>query len=409
MRLLFIAALSLCALIIDYQIYKHISKRTKRHANSRWINRLYIGYTLTIDLFIFAFIFLVFRWPFYGPHSVSPLPLWLAWLFFLHTIPKCAYFLFHRASKCMGKRLGKWTRRLGLAFALYTAFVLLKGAFYNTTRFEVKYINIESEKIPPAFNGYRVALFSDMHLGNLSRQERFLRAFVEQLNCLRPDMVVHTGDLVNMYAAEITPEVQAILSQLHAPDGVYGVLGNHDMGPYFGKRVAKIGLTPLENTRLVVLRQEEMGWKVLQNESLHIRRGVDSIAIGGLPYPPLPPHFPDSLTNFDLQLATRLLDTTRFNIMLCHTPLVWETMRHTPAFKPIDLLLCGHTHAMQTKIEIGAWKWSPAKWMYPYWSGLYKDDGRYLYVNEGVGYVLYPMRIGGKSEITLITLINKQL
>jgi predicted MPP superfamily phosphohydrolase len=179
------------------------------------------------------------------------------------------------------------------------------------------------------------------------------------------------------------------------------------MGPYFRKRIIKKGLTPSLNTSLIVLRQKEMGWNVLQNESTQIYRNLGSIGLCGVPYPPLPPRFPDSLTNFNPYLATRLLDTTQFNIMLCHTPIVWETMRDTPAFKRVDLILSGHSHAMQAKIETRLWRWSPARFMYKYWSGLYEHDGRYLYVNEGLGYVLYPMRIGGKAEITLITLSSK--
>jgi len=106
-------------------------------------------------------------------------------------------------------------------------------------------------------------------------------------------------------------------------------------------------------------------------------------------------------------LATRQLDSAHFNIMLCHTPKVWETMSNHPALQHIDLTLSGHTHAMQAKIAIKARQWSPAQWMYKYWSGLYEQDGRYLYVNDGLGYVLYPMRVGTKPEITLITLRSK--
>jgi predicted MPP superfamily phosphohydrolase len=299
-------------------------------------------------------------------------------------------------------------RRAGLTLALYAAFLLAKGAFYNVRHFEIKSVTIESKKIPPAFDGYRMALFSDIHLGNLTRQESFLKKFVIQIKQLQPDIIFHAGDLINMYAAEITPKVQAILSQLQAPNGVYSILGNHDMGAYFGKRSEKIGLTPLENTRLVLLRQQEMGWNVLQNESLYIHRESDSIGLCGVPYPPLPPLFSDSLTNFDLRLATRLLDSAQFTIMLCHTPKVWEMMRDTLPLKWVELMLCGHTHAMQAKVKIGTRQWSPAKWMYPYWSGLYERDGHYLYVNEGLGYVLYPMRIGTKPEITLITLQRKK-
>ena len=396
MRMLFITTLVTCALFIDYHIYNHIFRKTEVFSKKRWLRIFFIGYTLTVDLLIFAFIFLAFRWPFYGPHSISPLPLWLAWFFFLNAVPKCVWFLF------------QWMGRWSIALALCTAFFLFKGAFYNTRHFEVKHIKVASSKIPPAFNGYKMALFSDVHLGNLSRQERFLRTFVEQLNQLHPDIVFFTGDLINMYAAEITPEVQSILSQIRAYHGVFSVLGNHDMGPYFGKQAEKLGLTPLENTRQVLIRQREMGWQVLQNESVQIVHIDDSIALCGLPYPPLPPYFPDSLTNFNLPLATRRLDAAQFNILLCHTPKVWETMRNDPAFAPVDLTLSGHTHAMQAKIKAGRRQWSPAAWMYDYWSGLYEENGRYLYVNEGLGYVLYPMRIGSKPEITLITLQSRQ-
>jgi len=301
----------------------------------------------------------------------------------------------------------RWIRRLGMILALYTAFILVKGAFYNAQNFDIRHITVESPKIPPAFDGYRIALFSDVHLGNLSWQESFLNKFVAQVNQLHPDMIVHTGDMVNMYATEVTPLVQAILSQLQAPDGVFGVLGNHDMGPYFKKRIIKTGLTPARNTDLLLLKYEAMKWNVLHNESIKISRKSDTIGLCGVPYPPWPPRFPDSLTNFNAHLATHLLDTTQFNMMLCHTPRIWETMQDSPELKRIDLILTGHSHAMQAKVVLGTRQWSPARFMYRYWSGLYEHKGRYLYVNEGLGYVLYPMRIGGKAEITLITLSSK--
>ena len=59
---------------------------------------------------------------------------------------------------------------------------------------------------------------------------------------------------------------------------------------------------------------------------------------------------------------------------------------------------------MQMKIHVGKWVWSPAQWMYPRWSGLYTEGDKHLYINDGMGYVLYPMRIGTYPELTLITL-----
>ena len=412
MRLFLIATLSLFALIIDYCFYVNITKRAKHHRIRQWVPQTYLGYAIAVDIFIFAFIFLRYRWPFYGPNSISPLPLWLAWFFFLNTIPKCAYFLFFIVSKRVGKRVGKLLRRSGEIVALCLVFLLIKGALYNTRHFEIKEIAIESPKIPHSFEGYRVALFSDIHLGNLSGQKSFLSQFVRHVQHLKPDIILFAGDLVNMYANEITQDVQVILSQMRAPDGVFSVLGNHDMGAYIGRRAEKIASLPRDSIARkqqeeIVKRMHEIGWRVLQNESILIVRKNDSMGLCGVSYPPIPPLFSESLTDFDPVLATQQLDISNFNMMLCHTPKVWEDMGDSPALKQMDLMLSGHTHAMQMKIEIGSRKWSPAKWFYRYWGGLYKRDSRYLYVNEGLGYVLYPMRIGGKPEITIITLIAK--
>ena len=97
----------------------------------------------------------------------------------------------------------------------------------------------------------------------------------------------------------------------------------------------------------------------------------------------------------------RHVSDSTFNITISHTPQNWDEIR---AAGKADLTLSGHVHAMQMKIHLGGKTWSPARWMYPRWSGLYTEDGKYLYINDGMGYVMYPMRIGAYPEITLITL-----
>ncbi len=84
-----------------------------------------------------------------------------------------------------------------------------------------------------------------------------------------------------------------------------------------------------------------------------------------------------------------------------NTPEVWDAAR---ASGPADLTLSGHVHAMQFKIRIGNWAWSPARWMYTRWSGLYEEEGKKLFINDGLGYVMYPMRIGTYPSITIFTL-----
>ena len=75
----------------------------------------------------------------------------------------------------------------------------------------------------------------------------------------------------------------------------------------------------------------------------------------------------------------------------------------------VDITLSGHTHAMQFGIEINdRWRWSPVKYVYKYWAGLYEENGRMLYVNRGLGYHYFPARVGKRPEITLFTLHRKE-
>ena len=90
-----------------------------------------------------------------------------------------------------------------------------------------------------------------------------------------------------------------------------------------------------------------------------------------------------------------------FNITLVHLPQLWGQILETGHG---DLTLSGHVHSMQFKIRPWGRGWSPASWIYEHWSGRYDADGRTLYVNDGTGYVAYPMRLGAWPEVTLFTL-----
>ena len=82
-------------------------------------------------------------------------------------------------------------------------------------------------------------------------------------------------------------------------------------------------------------------------------------------------------------------------------PQLWDNIRE---LHPADLTLAGHVHAMQIAIKVGQWRLSPSMLLYNRWSGLYQEQGQYLYINDGIGYGLFPMRIGARPEITLFEL-----
>lgn len=146
-----------------------------------------------------------------------------------------------------------------------------------------------------------------------------------------------------------------------------------------------------------------MGWRVLEDETIHIRRGDDSIALTGISFTPELQEYRHSANIPDVAIegAYEGVAEGSFNITLVHIPQLWDVIVDKQL---ADLTLSGHVHSMQMKLPIGKRGISPSRVKYKRWSGLYEEDGRWLYINDGVGYVLYPMRIGARPEITLFEL-----
>ena len=136
-----------------------------------------------------------------------------------------------------------------------------------------------------------------------------------------------------------------------------------------------------------------MGWQLLLNENKIVKRGNDSIAVIGVENDGKPP-FP---ALGDLSKSTRGTEGM-FKLLLSHDPSHWR--RKVLPETDIQLMLAGHTHAMQFRLGC----FSPSAWIYPEWGGLYTEDGRGLHVNVGLGSVMIPYRFGAWPEITIITL-----
>ena len=147
-----------------------------------------------------------------------------------------------------------------------------------------------------------------------------------------------------------------------------------------------------------------MGWHVLQDSTCYLHRGADSISLSGFAFDP---QFKKERHDRVLPLSSaekgyRDVPAALYNITLVHIPQHWDEIREVGYG---DLTLSGHTHAMQLKLRLGEGRgWSPARLIYPRWGGRYDEQGSTLYINDGIGYVIYPMRIGARPEITLITL-----
>lgn len=320
---------------------------------------------------------------------VIQISMWLIWAWMFTVLP--------RIIRYAGRFVG-WPTA-GNILAAVAAATLLWGATIGRTSLRISRVEICSERIPPAFDGWKAVQISDIHLGTIVSPEYELGRIADRINQLRPDAVLFTGDLINIRASELDERMAGLLRRIEAP--VYSVTGNHDLGTYIKD---SLNHSIDNNLKSLIARQEAMGWRLLDNETRYIRRGEDSIALTGISFDPalrwirhnrnLP------ATGLDRAYAGVAKET--YNITLVHAPQLW-----TPILKSGygDLTLAGHVHAMQMKFRLSGRGWSPAAWFYEHWSGRYESpDGKTLYVNDGTGYVGYPMRIGARPEITLITL-----
>ncbi len=320
-----------------------------------------------------------------------------AWMFYLYMITAVSRVPFNIAAVLSRKRA---VRAAGAAVSLAMIATLVYGMAVTRTDYEVKRITIESDRLPAAFDGYGIALISDLHIGTMLRPQKELERIAELCESLHPDMVAFCGDLVNIRYTEIDTPIARALARFSAPDGVFSVIGNHDIGVYIRDSVS---LTPEENTARLIEKETEVGWRVLDDRTEYIRRGADSIAVTGISFSRAwakerhSSHIPD----VELDEIYASVPDSVFDITLAHIPQMW-----TPILEKrfADLTLSGHVHAMQMKFPAGERGISPARLVYPRWSGLYEQEGRALYINDGIGCVLYPMRIGARPEITFIRL-----
>lgn len=282
----------------------------------------------------------------------------------------------------------------GLAIAAIPFSSFLYGIVKGKYNFKVHRVTLSFPDLPKAFDGFRIAHISDIHAGSFDSYEAVAQG-VKMIQDTRPDAVLFTGDLVNNRASEVEPYV-SLFKGLQAPFGKFSVLGNHDYGTYVrwpSQQAWK------QNLQTLLGHQKEMGFKVLNNESVALQKDGESIRIAGVENWGKPP-FPQ---RGDLGRALAAGKADDFTVLLSHDPSHWDAqvLSHP---KPVHLTLSGHTHGMQMGIEIPGLRWSPVKYRYARWAGAYESQGRFLYVNRGFGFLGFPGRVGIWPEITVIEL-----
>lgn len=285
-------------------------------------------------------------------------------------------------------------RSAGLVVAGIPFASMLYGITRGKYDFRVNKVKLAFDNLPSAFDGFKIVQISDIHSGSFDNIEA-INDGIALVNEQEPDLILFTGDLVNNDSREVEPFIEDF-KKLKSSNGIYSVLGNHDYGDY---KKWDSSEDKVENMNLLYDFQKQMGFKLLNNESAIIKKGEDSIGVYGVENWGNPP-FPQ---RGDLDMALSGNESEQFKILMSHDPTHWDkkVIDH-PVH--IDLTLSGHTHGMQFGVDIPGFKWSPIKYIYPQWAGLYKMKKQLLYVNRGFGFLGFPGRVGIWPEITLIEL-----
>lgn len=371
----------LVTLLPDIYMYRRYVKRRLGNVWARiawWLPTLLImvstiGVSLTRD---------------FAPHNLT---LFNTYLFItaLVVLPKLTFVLCSlagRLARRMLKLRRNWGNYVGLVLVLGELYILFHGTMVGTDRLNVRQVTIEFDDLPKAFDGYRIAQFTDAHLGSM-KDELMLRA-VTAIDDMRPDLIVFTGDIQNMGPDEL-PRFAQTLKRLKAKDGVMSVLGNHDYSRY-------VNVSPdeaLRNERMTRDFETSVGWQLLLNDNRIVRRGSDSIVIAGGENDGRPP-FP---AKADLKKAMRGIHAKSFVVMLQHDPSAWR--RHILPQTNAQLTLSGHTHGGQ----ISLFGLRPTELVGKEDDGLYAEGKRKLLVSTGLGGFV-PFRFYMNPEVVEITL-----
>ena len=235
--------------------------------------------------------------------------------------------------------------------------------------------------LPPALNGLRIAHLSDVHAG-IHMSEAKMREIVRQTNALGADLIVQTGDMIDISQSYIPDYVRAF-RDLQAPLGVVTVLGNHDR--YTGQDAVIRGV-------------KDAGQVFVKNGVHMIERGGAALALVGID----DPHAwrADDPQDDDLAQALQMTPPAKdaFRILLAHRPGAFDGA----APRGIPLTLAGHIHGGQFYLPVIGW--SPGRLITKYVMGHFTQGTSQLYVSRGIGVVGVPLRVFVPPEIALFEL-----
>lgn len=407
--------------LLDFYIFFALRATNIRFVKTRWFTILWWGYSLSL----LVGLFISFQYSI--PLSVRSI---ILVAFFLTAVSKFVYAIVLIVDDL--RRGGIWVGRLfsrgkgkdleerletleeplpevpkkgisrsdfllksGIIVAALPMVPLAWGVISTAYDYRVRRQKLVLANLPKEFHGMTIGQISDVHSGSFYNKKAVMGG-VELLLAQKPDVIFFTGDLVNNVASEMR-DYQDIFAHVKADLGVYSTLGNHDYGDYYfgpGDSPAK-----RKNLQDLIETHKIMGWDLLMDENRTLKVGNGEISIVGVQNWGTG-RFPKK---GDLPKALLGTEEKAVKLLLSHDPSHW---RAQVLETDVDVMFAGHTHGMQFGVRGENFQWSPAKYIYKEWAGLYKQGTSQLYVNTGYGFLGYPGRVGIAPEITIFELVK---
>ena len=265
-------------------------------------------------------------------------------------------------------------------FALLIALAI--WTIWANTAVQLNTVTVTSKNLPQSFDGYKIALVSDLHDAEIGDNNETL---IELLKQASPDIIAITGDLIDCHRLDIENSLNFV-KQANEIAPCYYVAGNHE------------GLIDADEYERLKSGLVELGVTVLNDEEEVVERNGEKISLVGITDPMASE---DEIGIARKPDAIRALSSYDFTILLSHRPELFYKYEQAG----VDLSLCGHAHGGQFRLPFIGGLYGPNQGLFPeYDSGLYTKNSSNMVVSRGIGNSGFPLRFNNRPEIVLVEL-----
>ncbi len=261
------------------------------------------------------------------------------------------------------------------AVALILLAALIAWLIWGNMAIETTHQSLSYDTLPEEFDGFRIALVSDLHNTEFGESNEHL---IEAIREAEPDIIAITGDLVDSRRTNVEIALK-FASEAAKLAPCYYVTGNHESRIPEEFAALRAGLT-------------ELGVTVLDDESVKLTRGDSHIMLIGSNDPSFGTNMYNALDN---------VENEDFSILLIHRPDFFKGC----SAHGVDLMLCGHVHGAQVRLPFIGGVYAPSYGLFPeYDAGAYTEGDSQMYISRGLGNSAFPLRINNRPELAIIEL-----